>query len=81
MSGRLVSVDRDTAYLLRCSYRFDASRRRLGVLKLGTVSLDGTNVYADASKHSALTWEHACKIEAQLKAKVEQFDAPGGGSR
>ena len=47
--------------------------QQLGVLKLGKVSLDGTKVHANASKHSALSWEHACKIEAQLKAEVEQL--------
>jgi transposase len=47
--------------------------RQLGVLKLGKVSLDGTKVHANASKHSALSWEHACQIEAQLQAEVEQL--------
>jgi hypothetical protein len=42
-------------------------------LKLGNVSLDGTKIHANASKHSALSWEHACKIEAQLQAEVEQL--------
>ena len=45
----------------------------MGVLKVGKVSLDGTKVHANASKHSALSWEHACKIEAQLQAEVEQL--------
>lgn len=47
--------------------------QHMGVLKLGHVSLDGTKVHANASKHSALSWEHACKIEAQLQAEVEQL--------
>jgi len=47
--------------------------QEMGVVKLGKVSLDGTKVHANASKHSALSWEHACKIEAQLKAEVEQL--------
>ena len=47
--------------------------RQMGVVKLGNVSLDGTKVHANASKHSALSWEHACKIEAQLQAEVEQL--------
>jgi transposase len=45
----------------------------LGVLKLGKVSLDGTKVQANASKHRALSWEHAGKIEAQLRAEVAQL--------
>ncbi len=44
-----------------------------GVLKLGTVSLDGTKVKANASKHKALSYNHACKLEEQLKAEVAEF--------
>jgi transposase len=62
--------------------------REMGVLKLGTVALDGTKLHANASRHSALSYEHACKIEAQLKAEVadlmaqaeaaDQADLPDG---
>ena len=45
----------------------------MGILKLGTVSLDGTKVQANASKHQALSWQHACKIEQQLQKEVEQL--------
>jgi transposase len=41
--------------------------REMGVLKLGTVALDGTKIHANASRHSALSYEHAAKIEAQLE--------------
>src|SRR3954469_17784570 len=43
--------------------------RARGMLKLGTVALDGTKIQANASRHSALSYEHATKIEAQLKAE------------
>jgi transposase len=36
--------------------------REAGLLQLGTVALDGTKVHANASRHSALSYEHACKI-------------------
>ena len=62
----------------------------MGVLKMGTVALDGTKIHANASRHSALSHEHACKIEAQLKAEVaellakaevaDQTDIPDGMS-
>ncbi|NVN90566.1 MAG: IS1182 family transposase [Desulfuromonadales bacterium] len=45
----------------------------MDVLKLGTVSLDGTKVKANASKHKALSYEHANKLEAQLKAEVAEL--------
>src|ERR1700736_1972185 len=45
----------------------------MGVLKLGTVALDGTKIHANASRHSALSYEHAGKIEAQLKAEVAEL--------
>jgi transposase len=49
--------------------------REMGVLKLGTVGLDGTKIHANASRHSALSYEHAGKIEAQLKAEVSELMA------
>jgi hypothetical protein len=49
--------------------------REMGVLKLGTMALDGTKIHANASKHSALSYEYAGKIEAQLKAEVADLMA------
>jgi transposase len=64
--------------------------REMGVLKMGTVALDGTKIHANASRHSALSYEHAGKIEAQLKREVadlmakaeaaDQADIPDGMS-
>jgi transposase len=64
--------------------------REIGVLKLGTVALDGTKIHANASRHSALSYEHAGQIETQLKAEVadllakaeatDQADLPDGMS-
>jgi transposase len=64
--------------------------REMGVLRMGTVALDGTKIHANASRHSALSYEHAGKIEAQLKAEVgellakaeaaDQMDIPDGMS-
>ncbi len=47
--------------------------RQMGVLKLGNVSLDGSKIKANASKHKALSYEHACKLEAQLKNEVAEL--------
>ena len=49
--------------------------RQAGMLKLGTVALDGTKVHADASRHSALSWRRACEIEARLWAEVAELMA------
>lgn len=64
--------------------------REMGLLRLGTVALDGTKIHANASRHSALSYEHAGKIEAQLQAEVaelmakaeaaDQADVPDGMS-
>jgi transposase len=64
--------------------------REMGVLKLGTIALDGTKIHANASRHSALSYEHAGKIEVQLQAEVaalmakaeaaDQADVPDGMS-
>ena len=45
----------------------------MGLVKLGTVSLDGTKIKANASKHKALSWEYANRLEAQLKNEVEEL--------
>src|ERR1700729_2086217 len=47
--------------------------RDMGVLNMGTVALDGTKIHANASRHSALSYEHAGKIEVQLKAEVVEL--------
>src|SRR5476649_295628 len=47
--------------------------REMGLLNMGTVALDGTKIHANASRHSALSYEHAGKIEAQLKAEVTEL--------
>src|SRR5271167_2919419 len=47
--------------------------REMGVLNLGTVALDGTKIHANASRHSALSYEHAGKLETQLKAEVGEL--------
>src|SRR5271157_5461515 len=49
--------------------------REMGVLKLGTVALDGTKIHADASRHSALSYERAGQIEMQLRAEVSDLMA------
>jgi hypothetical protein len=45
--------------------------REMKCLKLGNIALDGTKIAANASKHRALSWEHANKIEAQLREEVQ----------
>src|SRR5258708_882397 len=50
-----------------------ALAREMGMVKMGTVALDGTKIHANASRHSALSYEHARKIEAQLKAEVAEL--------
>ncbi len=62
--------------------------REMGVLKMGTMALDGNKIHVNASRHSALSYEH--EIEAQLKAEVakllkqaeaaDQSDVPDGMS-
>ena len=40
---------------------------------MGTISLDGSKMKANASKHKALSYKHACKLEKQLKAEVDEL--------
>jgi transposase len=43
----------------------------LGVLQLGDISLDGSKVHANASKHKAMSWDYANRLEEQLRAEVD----------
>jgi transposase len=47
--------------------------QQMKVLKLGRISLDGSKVKANASKHKALSYEHACKLETKIKAEVAEL--------
>ena len=49
--------------------------KTLGFLQLGKISLDGTKIQANASKHSALSWGHAMELEQQLKEEVARLMA------
>ncbi|WP_295606140.1 IS1182 family transposase [uncultured Lamprocystis sp.] len=41
--------------------------------QFGRVSLDGSKIHANASRHSALSYGHAEALEAHLKAEVQQL--------
>jgi hypothetical protein len=91
--------DHDTIATFRCRFLKELEAlfvvvlkwaRETGVLKMGTVALDGTKIHANASQHSALSYEHAGEIDRQPKAEVaellakaaaaDQADVPDGMS-
>jgi transposase len=47
--------------------------RALGELKLGNISLDGSKIHADASKHHAVSYGRLLEMEKQLQAEVEEL--------
>ena len=47
--------------------------REMKLLKLGTISLDGTRIKANASRHSALSHGHIEQLEVQLTAEVKSL--------
>ena len=44
-----------------------------GVLTLGTISLDGTKMHADASRHNAVSYKRLLELETQLRTAVEEL--------
>lgn len=44
--------------------------REMGLVKLGTIAVDGTKVKANASRHKAMSYGHMRKAEAELKAQI-----------
>jgi len=45
----------------------------MDLMKLGKVSLDGTKIKANASKHSALSYEFAQQLKVQIEAEVAEL--------
>ena len=45
--------------------------REIGLVKLGTIAVDGTKIKANASRHKAMSYGHMLKAEAELKAQIE----------
>lgn len=76
--------DHDTIAAFRCRFLPELEdlfvqvlqlAHEMKLLKLGAVALDGTKIKANASKHKALSYGHADKIERQLKAEVQALIA------
>lgn len=47
--------------------------QEVGVLKLGTISLDGTKIHADASRHNAVSYKRLLELETQLRAEIKEL--------
>jgi transposase len=47
--------------------------KECGLLKLGTVAIDGTKVKANASKHKAMSYERMLGSEAKLPAQIDEL--------
>ncbi|MEK8033645.1 transposase, partial [Ideonella sp. DXS29W] len=45
--------------------------REMGLVRLGTVAIDGTKVKANASRHKAMSYERMKQAEAELKAQID----------
>ena len=78
--------DHDTLASFRKAFLPDLNRlfveilllaRMVGVLQLGTLSLDGSKVHADASKSNAVSYKRLLEIRAKLEAEVAELLALG----
>ncbi len=45
--------------------------REMGLVKLGTIAVDGTKVKANASRHKAMSYERMVQTERELRAQIE----------
>ena len=45
----------------------------LGLVKLGTVAIDGTKIKANASRHKAMSHERMQQAETELKAQIDEL--------
>jgi hypothetical protein len=44
-----------------------------GVFKLGNISIDGSKIHADASKHQAVSYKRLIELDARLRQEVQQL--------
>jgi transposase len=42
-----------------------------GLIEMKEVAIDGTKILANASKHKAMSYEHMCKKEGELKSEIK----------
>jgi transposase len=47
--------------------------RQMGLLKLGTVSVDGTHIKANASKHKSVRYDRAGELQKLLRRDIEEL--------
>jgi hypothetical protein len=47
--------------------------RSMGLLKVGTVSVDGTHIKANASKHKGVRYDRAGELEQKLRLDIEEL--------
>lgn len=45
--------------------------REMGLVKLGTVAVDGTKIKANASRHKAMSFDRMLKVQAELKEQIQ----------
>jgi len=50
-------------------------------VKLGHVSVDGSKVKANASRHKAMSYQRLTETETRLKKIRESLGSPGSGSQ
>lgn len=47
--------------------------REMGLLKVGTVAVDGSHIKANASKHQSVRYDRAAELEQQLREDIEEL--------
>lgn len=47
--------------------------QRAGLVRLNHIAIDGTKIKANASKHSAMSYQYMLKEEERLKEEIEQY--------
>lgn len=81
---RVLAADNFPAHRTICDFRAEHLKelsdlfvqvvmlaKECGLVKLGTVSIDGTKVKANASRHKAMSYDRMKKAELELKAQID----------
>lgn len=46
---------------------------KMGIFEMGNVSVDGSKIKANASKHKALSWDYTNKLEKKIEEEISQL--------
>ncbi len=64
-----------------CSSRSSVLAKAAGLIRLGTIAIDGTKVQGNASRHKAMSYGYMTQEVGRLRAEIDRVAQAGPGGR